>query len=378
MSKTPAPPQVLDMCAAPGSKTFQLLEMLHQGSSHGQAPQGIVVANDADGQRCNLLTHQTKRMCSPCLMITNHSGEMFPRMLDPAAGPADANADAAAGEEAAGEEEGVGDGEGEEGAAAAGAGGGRRRRAKPARLLFDRILADVPCSGDGTMRKSPDIWNRWGVAAGNGLHMMQLKIALQGARLLKVGGRMVYSTCTFNPIEDEAVVADLLVRCGGALRLVDVDAQLPQLKRMPGLKTWKVRDRFQWYESWDDAAVVGNKLSPTMFPSPEKAALPLERCMRFLPHHNDTGGFFVAVIEKVAPIDALPDPDHSFRLRPMSGIAKVEEGAEAGAAAELRAAAAAAAEYALRGSAGGRRVAPIVIGGRVKHGRAQPSHFQNR
>jgi 16S rRNA C967 or C1407 C5-methylase (RsmB/RsmF family) len=43
-----------------------------------------------------------------------------------------------------------------------------------------------PAQGDGTMRKSPDIWNRWGVAAGNGLHMMQLKIALQGARLLKV------------------------------------------------------------------------------------------------------------------------------------------------------------------------------------------------
>jgi 16S rRNA C967 or C1407 C5-methylase (RsmB/RsmF family) len=112
-----------------------------------------VVANDADGQRCNLLTHQTKRMCSPCLMITNHSGEMFPRMLDPAAGPADGDAEPAAEAaeaEAAGEEEGggAGDGEGEEAAAAAGAGGGRRRRAKPARLLFDRILADVPCSGE--------------------------------------------------------------------------------------------------------------------------------------------------------------------------------------------------------------------------------------
>jgi 16S rRNA C967 or C1407 C5-methylase (RsmB/RsmF family) len=51
---------------------------------------------------------------------------------------------------------------------------------------------------------------------------------------------MVYSTCTFNPIEDEAVVAELLVRCKGALRLVDVGGQLPNLKRMQGLKSWKV------------------------------------------------------------------------------------------------------------------------------------------
>jgi 16S rRNA C967 or C1407 C5-methylase (RsmB/RsmF family) len=55
-----------------------------------------------------------------------------------------------------------------------------------------------------------------------------------------VGGRFIYSTCTFNPIEDEAVVAELLVRCKGSLRLVDVGDKLPQLKRIPGLRTWKV------------------------------------------------------------------------------------------------------------------------------------------
>ena len=194
------------------------------------------------------------------------------------------------------------------------------------------------------MRKSPDIWSRWAVTGGNGLHLTQLKIAMQGARLLKVGGRMVYSTCTFNPVEDEAVVAALLQHCKGALQLVDVAGQLPQLKRLPGLKTWKVRarlalarmqalplvrgarcrrapfcsrcrgpsallpppcllsppkvrDRYQWYADWPSAATVGQKLAPSMFPPPPAAGLPLERCMRFLPHHNDTGGFFVAVLE---------------------------------------------------------------------------------
>ena len=47
--------QVLDMCAAPGSKTFQLLEALHAGPASAT---GLVIANDADVQRCNLLTHQ--------------------------------------------------------------------------------------------------------------------------------------------------------------------------------------------------------------------------------------------------------------------------------------------------------------------------------
>ena len=52
---------------------------------------------------------------------------------------------------------------------------------------------------------------------------------------------MVYSTCTFNPVEDEAVVAAVLRATKGAMRLVDVSGDLPQLKRLPGMHTWKVR-----------------------------------------------------------------------------------------------------------------------------------------
>lgn len=76
-------------------------------------------------------------------------------------------------------------------------------------ILFDRILCDVPCSGDGTIRKAPDIWRRWTPGNGNGLHPLQLRIALHACQMLKIGGRLVYSTCTFNPVEDEAVVAEV-------------------------------------------------------------------------------------------------------------------------------------------------------------------------
>ncbi|PNH04625.1 tRNA (cytosine(34)-C(5))-methyltransferase [Tetrabaena socialis] len=181
--------RVLDLCAAPGSKTFQLLEALHAGSRPGQTPSGLVVANDADFMRCNLLTHQTKRVCSPCLLVTNHDAARLPVHL--AAGAAAAKAANHAAWAAAKAAEG-GDAsasatsasaDGAAAAAAAGGGGGRvvgRRE-----LRFDRILADVPCSGDGTLRKSPDIWRRWNISGGNSLHGIQLRIALHGARMLE-------------------------------------------------------------------------------------------------------------------------------------------------------------------------------------------------
>ena len=61
------------MCAAPESKSFQMLEMLHSG---GTQATGLVVANDSDAKRCNLLAHQTKRMCSPSMLVSNHDGQV--------------------------------------------------------------------------------------------------------------------------------------------------------------------------------------------------------------------------------------------------------------------------------------------------------------
>ncbi|KAI8103000.1 hypothetical protein M9434_005788 [Picochlorum sp. BPE23] len=254
--------RVLDMCAAPGSKTFQLLEALHQG---GQEPTGVVVANDSDMMRCNMLTHQSQRMKSPSIVVTNHEAQIFPSVQDSDPNSTDKN------------------------------------------VMYDRILCDVPCSGDGTVRKQPDIWKKWSVANGNGLHILQLRIALRGAELLKVGGRMVYSTCTFNPIEDEAVVAELLRRTHGALELVDMSHMTKELKFEKGMVNWGVRDRDGWYKTFADAENAP-KIEDTMFPKGDEEELNLPFAMRFLPHHQDTGGFFVAVLQKtkVMPPVAYP------------------------------------------------------------------------
>ncbi|KAJ6366205.1 hypothetical protein OIU77_002727 [Salix suchowensis] len=113
---------VLDMCAAPGSKTFQLLEIIYQSTKPGSLPDGMVMANDLDVQRCNLLIHQTKRMCTANLIVTNNEAQHFPGCR------ADKNGSKASEMEI---------------------------EPQISQLLFDRVLCDVPCSGDGTLRKAP-------------------------------------------------------------------------------------------------------------------------------------------------------------------------------------------------------------------------------
>lgn len=73
--------QVLDMCAAPGSKTAQIIEMLH-AEGDDVLPQGYVVANDIDNKRCYMLVHQAKRLNSPCMAVINHDSAILPNLLE--------------------------------------------------------------------------------------------------------------------------------------------------------------------------------------------------------------------------------------------------------------------------------------------------------
>lgn len=156
---------VLDMCAAPGSKTIQILEYLHQDGI--KMNKGFVLANDTDMKRAFMLTHQARRLNSPSLLIVNNDARFLPNL---------------------------------------------KINDKQNNLKFDRILCDVPCSGDGTFRKNLSLWKNFHNHMGHANHPLQLDILERGIKLLKLGGRMVYSTCTFNPIEDEAVVAAALHR----------------------------------------------------------------------------------------------------------------------------------------------------------------------
>eukprot|EP00755_Sulcionema_specki_P028134 Sspe_Gene.89237::Locus_61050_Transcript_1_1_Confidence_1.000_Length_2082::g.89237::m.89237/K15335/NSUN2; tRNA (cytosine34-C5)-methyltransferase len=280
----------LDMCAAPGSKTGQILVALaeantqrwgrgkvnpsvdygFQGRVDYSESNGLVVANDVNTERINLLVHQIKRLSPmyPLMLFTNHDARFFPSLS-------------------------VG-GNGDE-------------------ILFDRILCDVMCSGDGIFRKAPFSWRTWHPANSVKLHADQIAIALRACRLLRTGGRMVYSTCSLSPVENEAVVAAILRSTDGGMRLVDGHALVPGLKTLPGLATWQVMcpKTFALYSSFEEVKDGSGGLTASMFPpNPDSAeAAELRKCCRVLPHIADTGGFFVAVFEKTKPIRRRHDMD---------------------------------------------------------------------
>lgn len=133
--------------------------------------------------------------------------------------------------------------------------------------------------------------------------------------MLKVGGRVVYSTCSMNPVEDEAVVSSAIERCGGVakVRLLDCKDQLPGLVRSEGLNDWSIMSRTgQIFESWAEAQqheADGSKIVPGMFAPEAEEKIPLQHCMRVYPHQQDTGGFFIAVLEKLSEIRAKPEAE---------------------------------------------------------------------
>ena len=77
---------------------------------------------------------------------------------------------------------------------------------------FDRVLVDAPCSGEGMFRKSPAARQAWSEALVQGCAIRQADILDQAARLVRPGGMLVYSTCTFAPEEDEETIAAFAAR----------------------------------------------------------------------------------------------------------------------------------------------------------------------
>ncbi|KXH63119.1 NOL1/NOP2/sun family protein [Colletotrichum nymphaeae SA-01] len=309
---------VLDMCAAPGSKAGQLLEMIHQGEearvrkvlrafakedgldlgdeteeerqadlsadpSDSGRTTGLLIANDSDYKRGHMLVHQLKRLGSPNLLVTNHDATQYPAIRLPA---------------------------------------NPETPTKPRYLKFDRILADVPCSGDGTLRKNMNLWKDWQPGSALGLHVTQVRILLRALAMLKVGGRVVYSTCSMNPVENESVVAAAIDRAGGPdkVEIVDCSNELQGLVRAPGMKKWQIMDKSgrlwssqaevdEWTKNSTEGVAPG-RLVETMFPPLEGsvcADLPLDRCMRVYAHQQDTGGFFITVLQKKAEVKIRPE-----------------------------------------------------------------------
>lgn len=146
----PQPGQrALDVCAAPGGKTFTIAQRMEN--------QGLVVARDLHQKRANLVERGAERLGLSCVKAS----------------------------------------------------AGDAGRPDPQLGLFDRVLCDVPCSGFGIIRRKPEIkYKSW--ESVQGLPEIQYKILQTSAHYLKEDGRLVYSTCTLLPEENERVVERFL------------------------------------------------------------------------------------------------------------------------------------------------------------------------
>ena len=144
---------VLDLCAAPGGKTTQLALRM--------AGQGTLICNEPVPDRARILSRNVERMGVTNALVVS----AYPDAL------AEAWEDA-----------------------------------------FDAIQCDAPCSGEGMFRRHPETRTEWNEQSPAGCAKRQGEILDQAARMLRPGGRLVYSTCTLNRIENEGVVEAFLQR----------------------------------------------------------------------------------------------------------------------------------------------------------------------
>lgn len=119
------------------------------------------------------------------------------------------------------------------------------------------------------------------------MYQLQLRIAKRAAELLtKSDGLMVYSTCSFNPVENEAVVMNLLREADGALELVDVEDKLKHLKHISGLENWVLMQKdckiINKLEDVDEK--FKHHFNENMFAPADIEKYNLKRCIRVLPH----------------------------------------------------------------------------------------------
>jgi len=197
---------VLDLTASPGSKTTQMAAMMENS--------GTIIANDHKVDRIKILAANLERCGVMNTVITRSDGV------------------------------------------------GLCNKLSQAGYLFDKILLDAPCSGEGTLRSSPKTFVMWNLKVVKKLSREQRKLFAFAVKCLKIGGTILYSTCTHSPEENEALVDFALSN----FPLGVEEFTLPLTCR-PGITNWG--------NNTYDGAVT--------------------KTCRIYPHDNDSEGFYLAM-----------------------------------------------------------------------------------
>lgn len=218
------PVVALDLCAAPGGKSTLLRSLLPDGS--------FLIANEVMRNRSQVLAENIVKWGHPDVMVTSNDPSEFSSL----------------------------------------------------RSLFDLILTDVPCSGEGMFRKDPVAVEEWSPENVGLCWERQRRILRDIWPCLKPGGILIYSTCTYNREENEDNVAWIANELGADILSV------------PTQPEWNIT----------------NNLTGTDFP-----------VYRFLPHKTEGEGLFLAVLRKKAPADGSAEESaDDFVLKDMAGKGK--------------------------------------------------------
>lgn len=197
---------VLDICAAPGGKSTELAAKLH-GT-------GMLISNDISNSRAKALLKNLELFGIGNMCVVSEPPNNLSRAFEG---------------------------------------------------TFDKILIDAPCSGEGMFRKSTSMMTAW---ENNGTELfagLQRGILNEACKMLKPGGKLLYSTCTFSPEEDERSV-EYLLSIDDSIHLID----------------------FPKYEKFDDGNPAWGE------PGNED----LKKCARLWPHHLKGEGHFIALFQK--------------------------------------------------------------------------------
>lgn len=200
-----SPLKALDLCAAPGGKSTHLLSLLH--------PESLLVSNEILPKRNKILTENIERWGMPNVVVTQNEASDFKRIPD----------------------------------------------------FFDVMLIDAPCSGEGLFRRQPEAVNEWSLENIQHCSIRQQTILKDISPALKTGGYLIYSTCTFNVQENEAIVQSLLD--SGNWKLIPLKNNFPEL-----ISEGCIKGTFHFY-----------------------------------PHKVPGSGFFIAVLQKTNAVSVISD-----------------------------------------------------------------------
>jgi NOL1/NOP2/sun family putative RNA methylase len=206
--------RVLDLCAAPGGKATELGAKLNHT--------GLLVANDISNSRAKALLKNIELFGIPNVLVTSEPSEKLAEKF-------------------------------------------------PA--FFDKILIDAPCSGEGMFRKNPGMMKDWETYGPKHYSELQRSIVPNALRMLKPGGMLLYSTCTFSPEENE----------GSVKFMMDLDPDL------------EIVDIASHYEGFAPGR-------PELI---EDGMEDLKKCVRIWPHKMNGEGHFIALLRKKEKADEV-------------------------------------------------------------------------